>query len=83
MTQSGGFSGLDEADLELMRAVYAKEARLGNDSPDGSREEGEVSGEEDEGAWSVGVCKGWLAETVACWLELPGELHIHCVLKVF
>jgi hypothetical protein len=64
-TQSGGFAGIDEADVEMMRLVYAREAVNGSEEDKDEEDEG-------EGAWEVGVCRGWLAQVVEKWVDLPG-----------
>lgn len=72
MAQSGAFSAVDEHDVEMMKVVYSREAKQGAASPEGSSEEDDDE-DDDEGAWSVGVCKGWLAQIVESWVGLPGE----------
>lgn len=70
-TQSGGFAGIDERDVELMRVYYAKNTyRRDNDSK--SSDDDEDNDEFGDGPWDVGVCKVWLAEVVGKWVDLPG-----------
>jgi hypothetical protein len=72
MTQSGGVGGIDKDIVELMRVVYSREAKFGSRTPEGGSDDDEEE-EDEEGAWDIGICKGWLAEVVEKWVGLQGN----------
>jgi hypothetical protein len=78
-TQSGGLANIDDRDVELMRAYYAKKPRPERSETSGSEEENE-NNELGGGPWDIGTCKGWLAETVGEWVDAPGEIFIWLVI---